>query len=152
MKKDIVHLVYALTAIVACSAVEELLPQMFAVGWPVLLSAAAYCSVRRPPIEGFLFAVAAGAAEDSLSSLPVATSLSFFVGMFALLRGLKLPLVFALPAYCFYQLWLWIWLGSALDGSVMLRFMSAIPVGAVALVAVAYALEWLDGKAAMDEK
>ncbi len=152
MKKDIVHFVYALIAIVACSAIEELSPKILGVGVPALLSAAAYCSVRRPPIEGFMFAVAAGAAEDTLSSLPFATSLSFFVGMFAFMRGFKLSLAFAMPAYCLYHLWIWIWLGSSIDGSIMLRFIASIPVGAIILVAISFALRWLDGKAAMDEK
>ncbi len=152
MKKDIVHLVYAVLALVLSCAVEELCPRVLGVGVPVLLSAAAYCALRRSPVVGLLFALAAGAAEDSLSSLPLASSVSFFVLACAVLRGFKLPLAFAALAYPLYQLWIWAWLGSAMQGRLILRILAAFPVGAATLVLVCGALHWLDGKAAVNEK
>ena len=86
MKKDFVHLVYMLIVLVVAGAMEELVPKIFNVGLPVLLSAAAYSALRRTPVEALLFALAAGGMEDSLSSLPFATSIGFFVAQFALLR------------------------------------------------------------------
>lgn len=152
MKKDIVHLVYALVALVLCSAAEELVPPVLGVGVPFLLPAAVYCALNRKPVEGLLFALAAGAAEDSLSSLPLAASVCFFVVTCALLRGFKLPAALAVAAYPLYQLWVWIWLGPAMQGGVILRMLAAVPVGAATLALTWYVLHWLDGKAAVNEK
>lgn len=152
MKRDLVQLVLAFFALSFGGAVEELAPKFGGVGIPLLLSAAAYCAVSRPPLTGMLFAVAAGAAEDALCGLPYALSVSFFVAMAGLLRGFKLPLFCAAPAFGLYQIWLWIWFGNSLNGSVFLRFCTAIPVGVLTLAAVCAILLWLDGKAAVHEK
>lgn len=141
-----------LLTLVSAGAAEELLPQLFSVGIPVLLSAAAYSAVYRTPTEGLLFALAAGGMEDSLSSLPFATSIGFFVLLSILLRSFRLPLAVAMPSFAFYQLWIWMWLGSRHGGGLFLRILASLPVGALTLVAVYYAMRWLDGKAAMDEK
>lgn len=152
MKKDIVHLVYALLALVLSCAAEELAPRVLGVGVPVLLSSAVYCALNRKPVEGLLFALAAGAAEDSLSSLPLAASVSFFVVTCALMRGFKLPSAAAVFAFPLYQLWIWAWLGSAMQGGILLRMLAAFPVGAVTMALVWVSLRWLDGKAAVNEK
>lgn len=151
MKKDFANLVLSVVVLVFGCAVEELAPKVFGVGVPALLSLAACHAVRRTPLAGLIFAVAAGGAEDALSSLPFATSAGFFVALAALMRGFKLPLAVAAPAYCAYQLWLWIWLGARLDGSVHMRMLVSLPVGALTLLAAHFAMKWLDGKAAMDE-
>ena len=152
MKKDIVHLVHALLTLVIACAVEELAPGIFGVGLPVLLSSSLYCAINRKPLEGILFALAAGAAEDSLASLPLASSVSFFVVAGALFRGFKLS-PFAAPAvYPVYQFWVWAWLGSAMQGNILLRILAAFPVGAMVFSLVWFFLRWLDGKAALDEK
>ena len=98
MKKDLVQLVYSIFVLVVSCAAEELLPPVFGVGVPVLLSASVYFALNRTPVVGLLFALAAGAAEDSLSSLPLAASLSCFVVACALLRGLKLHFALAVFA------------------------------------------------------
>ena len=152
MKKDFVHLVYMLIVLVVAGAMEELVPKIFNVGLPVLLSAAAYSALRRTPVEALLFALAAGGMEDSLSSLPFATSIGFFVAQFALLRLFKLPLAAAIPFFALYQFWVWMWLGSRHSGGLWLRILSSIPVGALTLALVCLAMRWLDGKAAMNEK
>jgi len=151
VKKDFASLVLSVVVLVFGCAVEELAPKAFGVGVPALLSLAACHAVRRTPLAGLIFAVAAGGAEDALSSLPFATSAGFFVALAALMRGFKLPLAVATPAYCAYQLWLWIWLGARLDGSVHMRMLVSLPVGALTLLAAHFAMKWLDGKAAMDE-
>ena len=99
-----------------------------------------------------LFAVAAGAAEDALSGLPYALSVSYFAAVAGLMRGFKLSVGFAVPAYCLYQVWLWIWLGQSLVGGVFLRMLMALPVGVAVLAATHAALYWIDRKAAVDEK
>ncbi len=136
----------------AGAALEELLPKTLGVGAPVLMSASAYFAVRRKPIPGILFAGAAGAAEDALSSLPYATSLAWFVMMAGLLRAFKLPLFAAAPAFALYQIWLWIWLGGSLSGNVFMRMAVSIPAGVATLAATALILSIIDRKAAVDEK
>lgn len=152
MKKDIVHLVFALLALVFSCALEELVPPVLGIGIPVLLSSAVYCAVNRKPVEGLLFALAAGAAEDSLASLPLAASVSFFVVTCSLLKWFKIPPVAAVVAYPLYQFWIWVWLGAAMQGNILLRMLAAFSVGAVTLSTVWVLLRWLDGKAAIDEK
>ena len=152
MKKDIVQLVIAFFTLVFGGAAEELAPKTLGVGLPVLLSAAVYFARRRTPLVGMLFAVAAGAAEDALSGLPYALSVSYFAAVAGLMRGFKLSVGFAVPAYCLYQVWLWIWLGQSLVGGVFLRMLMALPVGVAVRAATHAALYWIDRKAAVDEK
>ena len=152
MKKDIVQLVIAFFTLVFGGAAEELAPKTLGVGLPVLLSAAVYFARRRTPLVGMLFAVAAGAAEDALSGLPYALSVSYVAAVAGLRRGFKLSVGFAVPAYCLYQVWLWIWLGQSLVGGVFLRMLMALPVGVAVLAATHAALYWIDRKAAVDEK
>ncbi len=151
MKKDFVNIAIALMALIFCGAGEELLPKALGAGVPLLLSAAMYFAVRRSQFESLAFAVAAGLVEDSLSSLPFATSTAFFVAAAAVMRAFKLPLAAALASAPAYQLWIWVWLGPRMAGSVFMRFAAALPTGAAALLAVASILLWLDGKAAVDE-
>lgn len=152
MKRDLIQFVLAFFALAFGGAAEDLLPKMVGVGFPVLLSAAAYYAVSRPPLSGLLFAAAAGAAEDSLCGLSFAPSIAFFLVTAGLLRGFKLPLFCAAPAFACYQLWLWIWFGNALNGSVFARFFTAVPVGALTLAAVCGLLMFIDGRAAVHEK
>lgn len=152
MKRDIVHLVYSLVVLVVSCTVEECIPGIFGVGVPVLLAAAIYCAINRKPVEGVLFALAAGAAEDSLASLPLAASVSFFVIVSAIIRGFKLPSPVAFVVYPLYQFWVWIWLGSAIEGNILLRILAAFPVGAITVCLVWAFLRWFDGKAALNEK
>ena len=151
MKSELVRLSLALIALVLGCAAEELLPKPLGVGFPALFAASAYFAARRSPVEGILFALAAGAAEDALSSLPFATSAVFFAATAALLRGFRLPLAFVPAAWGAYQLWLWIWMGSSLEGSVFSRAVAALPTGAAAMFAAFWILFWADGKGAVDE-
>lgn len=150
MKRDVSRFALALFAIVAAGAVEELCPKPAGVGVPALLSLSCAMALRRPPLEGAMFALAAGFAEDALSALPFATSALFFLLSAALLRWRKLPIVCAIPAHCAYQIWLWTWYGGRLGGGVFARVSVALPVGAATLAAAWVLLLWLDGKAAVD--
>ena len=152
MKKDLVQFVIALFTLALGGAAEELCPKVLGVGLPVLLSATAYFAVRRPPLAGMLFAVAAGASEDALSGLPFVLSVSFFTAVAGLLRGFKLSVWCAAPAFFLFQFWLWTWLGGGLNGNVFTRLFAAVPVGIATLAVVCGLLRWIDGKAAVDEK
>ena len=152
MKRESIQLILAFFALVFGGAAEELAPKFLGAGVPVLMSATAYCAVRRTPLTGVLFAMAAGAMEDALSGLPFALSLSYFTAFAGLLRGFRLSVYWLVPAYCGYQVWLWIWLGEALNGSVFSRTFGAVPLGLVTVAAVRFVFSWLDGKAAVHEK
>ena len=152
MKKDFAKLALSFFALAVAGALEELCPRVWGAGFPFLLSCTAWCALRRTPLEGALFALAAGFAEDSLCSLPFATSASFFAATAAFLRAFKPPLACAALAHPLCQLWTWTWLGDRLGGSIAARMLGAVPTGAVALAAAAAVLHWADGKAAIREK
>ena len=151
MKRDLIQFILAFFVIACGGALEELAPKALGVGCPILMAATAYYALNRSPLTGVLFAVAAGAAEDSLCALPFALSIGFFVTLAGVLRGFRLPPVCAVPAFAGYQIWLWLWLGGELNGSVFSRVVVALPVGGVTLAAVYVMLLWFDGKAAVNE-
>ena len=76
MKSDLARLAFATIALFAGAAAEELLPKAVGVGVPVLLSLSLYADCRWPSARAVLFAVAAGAMEDAVCSLPAATSIA----------------------------------------------------------------------------
>lgn len=150
MNKDLPHLAIGLLALVFGGAAEELLPKIAGVGFPFLLMASIYMAANRAPWPMFLFAAAAGALEDGLSSLPFAASIAFFSLVAAFLYWTDLvrcTFAFAFPAY---QLWLRMWTGG-LDGGVFARLLLSIPVGAATAAATWQILQWLDRKGAVDE-
>ena len=150
MKSDVVQLVLALLALVTGAALEELLPKALGVGFPLLLAAAVYAGARRRAAFALAFAAAAGAAEDALSALPLATSVSFFplAAVAAMRLGRAVPV--ALVAYPCYQLWLWVWLAD-LNGSVFLRVLASVPVMALTAWAAFAALARAERGAAADD-
>lgn len=147
----LVQYVFALVTLVAAAACEELFPKVLDVGFPVLLAGAFYFGMRAPRTLFILFALAAGGAEDALSSLPFLTSASFFLTLAALVRLTQLPYVIAPLAFPAYQLWLCIWT-TDLSGSVFSRVFLSIPLGALTIAAVAYLLSAIERKAAIDEE
>ena len=78
MKDEVVQFVFILVAIVIAAAAEELLPSFFGIGFPVLLSVVMIIASRVNVLPGVMSAVAAGAFEDALSSLPPMSSICFF--------------------------------------------------------------------------
>ena len=87
MKTDFIKLVLALIVLVIGGAAEEILPKVAGVGWPVLMASSLFFAMRRGVPEMVMFAIAAGAFEDALCSLPAATSSSFFLAAAALIKG-----------------------------------------------------------------
>lgn len=130
---------------------EELLPKFLGVGFPLLLTAVQYFAVRRPAAVMVVFAIVAGAMEDAVSSLPVMTSVSYFLAVAILARWTDLPRFATVFTYPAYHLWLWVWV-SFLEGSVFIRMVLALPVGVVTALATGFVLSWLEEKAAVDEQ
>ncbi len=150
MKNTSIRFVLALLTLVVGASAEELLPKVLGVGVPVLLSAVPVISLRRPVALPVLYALSAGGMEDALSGLPYLTSASFFLLMAALSRWTRLPYPIAVLGYPAYQAWLCLW-RSDLQGSVFVRFLLAIPVGALTSAAVTFVLLALERKAGADE-
>lgn len=146
-----IQLAIAVLALVFAAAGEELLPPCLGVGLPLLLAAAVAMARRRPAVTAVFFAVAAGAFEDALSSLPPLTSVGFFLFAAIAARSSLTPAPALFAAYPLYQLWLSVWIAES-GGGVFWRTLAALPVGAAALVAVAALLFWVDGKAGVNER
>lgn len=137
MRNDFLSLLFAVVVLCIGAGAEEMLPKLLGVGVPALLASALVMSARRP-VEAVLFAIAAGAMEDALSSLPPMTSASFFLMAAGLVRRSGLSRAAAILAYPAYQVWLAAWTGG-LGGSVFGRALVALPLGA----ATVFAAEWL---------
>ena len=151
MANSVIVLVLAVLLLVLGAGAETLLPKFLGVGLPVLLASVQFVAMRRPAATVVLFALAAGAMEDSLSSLPAATSASYFLALAALVRWSGMPHAAALFAYPVYQIWLFVWTGRP-GGGVFGHILLALPAGMVATVAVEVLLGWVERKAAVDEE
>ena len=150
MKAEFVQIALALMALVFGGAAEELLPKVAGVGFPVLMSATVFFAMRRSSLPMVLFAIAAGGMEDALCSLPLMTSVSFFLALAALARWSSFPHGALVMAYPLYQLWLWIWTGGA-NGGLYGRALVALPFGLATALATWAALSWTERRAAVDE-
>lgn len=151
MKNSPVQIVLALIALTCGCAAEELLPKAMGVGFPVLLCLVQSAAVRREPLMAFLFAIAAGAAEDSISSLPMMTSVSYFLLVAALARWSEMPRSSIVPTYLIYQLWLCTWVPN-LQGGIFARMLLALPIGLLTAFVVHGLVLWMERKAAIDEE
>lgn len=151
MKNSFIQFLLALLVAVFGAAAEELLPKFFGVGFPVLLTAVQIFAVRRPLAVMVVFSITAGALEDAVSSLPVMTSVSYFLAVSIMTRWVDLPRFATVLTYPAYHLWLWLWV-SGLDGSVFTRVPVALALGTVTALAVWRLVEWLEEKAAIDEQ
>ena len=151
MGNDIAQLTLSLLVLIFGAGLEELLPKFFGVGFPVLLCAAMYFACRRSASRMVLFAIAAGAVEDAISSLPAMTSVSYFLIAASLARWSGFPRSMAAFAFFGYQAWLWAWVGS-LQGGIFGRMLLSLPVGAFTAVATGLVLAWARRKAAIDEQ
>ena len=149
MKNDFVKFVFAVLALVIGGALEELLPTWSGVGVPVLLSAVAAFALLGSAVEGVLMALAAGAFEESLASLPPVAAISFFVMLAVAVRCSRMPWFWMAAAYPLYQLWIGLMCPGS-GGGVFGRFFIAIPVGIVTVFAGLAALTFLRGKAGAD--
>jgi len=150
VKNNSLRFLLALLVLVIGAALEELLPKFFGVGFPVLLMSVPVFAVRPPWALPVLFALAAGGAEDALSTLPYMTSASFFFLLATVVRWTHLPHLVAPFAYPIYQLWLGIW-GIGLTGSIYLRILLAIPIGFFVYLVVWSVITFIERRAGADE-
>lgn len=144
-----VQFLLALLTLVLGGAAEEMLPKFIGVGFPVLLAATQSFAVRRSLFFAVVFAIAAGAFEDGLASLPVMTSSSFFLALALITRRTDLPLAAVTLAYPFYHVWLFVW--SASGGDVFSRILVSLPLGFVTAFVTGGLLVYLERKVAIDE-
>lgn len=151
MSNNFLKFVFAALALVLGGALEELCPKFAGVGFPVLLAAVQFMAARRKMLDMAAFAIVAGAMEDALSSLPMMTSVSYFLAVAALTRRLDVPRAAIVLTYPIYQIWLRLWV-PALQGNVFSRALVALPVGLVAAFAVGAALAWAERRAALESR
>lgn len=164
MKREVANIAFSVVTLAIFAAFEELLPKPFGAGVPLLICACIWRGVRKGATAAMLFAAAAGAAEDSLGMLPFATSAAFFAGTVAVAKvfvssgrssvpaGLPCTVALAASSWCLYQLWLWIWLGGRMEGSVFSRMLVAAPVAAATAAAAIPFLSFAAGKAGLDDE
>ena len=148
---DVIHIALAALVLVFGGTAEDLLPKVLGVGFPVLLASVPVLVARFGRLEGLAYAVAAGAMEEALSSVPPMSGVSFFLAVAVLVRHVGPGWVPALVSYPVYQIWLAVWL-VGIGGGVFGRILVAIPVGAVTALAVGAAVNGLCRKAAIDEQ
>ena len=150
MRSELLQFVFYAIAHVLGGACEELLPKVFGVGFPILLALTVSVAARRSTPAMILFALAAGAFEDALSSPPTMTSPCFFlVAALVVWRThlAKLVLIFAYPIY---EVWLAV-LVPGHAGSLVARLLMSVPIVALTAFAVCPVFAWLERKAAVDE-
>ena len=133
MKGNVVQFVFILLSLVVGAALEDVLPAIGPVGFPILLGMSLFfATTTRSPVWS-LSAVSAGALEESVAALPPATAIVFFAAIALAVRFLREPVVWVVAAFPAYQ----VWLGLVAEGSgAIARAMVAIPVGALSLAAV----------------
>lgn len=144
MGNDFQNLLFLFLALVLGAGAEELLPRVWGVGAPLLLTLALVVAPRLGLVTAGLVAVAAGAVEDAVSALAPLTSVSFFLLGAAVVRRTGVTRPVALLAYPCYQLWLSVWTP---DLNVFTRALAALPAGVLTAEAFALVLAWMtDGK------
>ena len=148
--RDLVQIALTVLVIVLGASAEELLPKVFGVGFPVLLAAVPVMVARCGKIEGLAFAVAAGAMEEALSFIPPMAGVSYFLAVAVVARYAGAPRALRALAYPAYQIWLSIWL-VGIGGGIFQRLFLSFPIGLLTMFAIGRAVDWLCGKAALDE-
>ena len=137
-------MLFLFLALVLGAGAEELLPRVWGVGAPLLLTLAVVTAPRLGLVTAGLVAVAAGAVEDAVSALAPLTSVSFFLLAAAVVRRTGVTRPVALLAYPCYQLWLSVWTPGL---NVFTRALVALPAGVLTAEAFALVLAWMtDGK------
>ena len=152
MRTSLLQLLFWLLVLVVGAGLEDLLPKFLGVGFPILLVAAQVASREDlPTAVTVIVALAAGALEDALSSLPMMASASYFLLMAVLVRGFGCSRTATALTYPGYQLWLSLWM-SGLGGGIFGRLLLSAPIGLLTASAVGVTVAWLGGKAAIYEQ
>lgn len=150
MRDNPIQLAFAAIVLVLGAGVEELLPRIFGLGFPVILAVVLVFAPRGTALSTALVALCAGALEESLSSLPPLTAVSYFLIVGAAARRTDGAWPVIVLAYPIYQVWLTLWVGG-LGGRIFGRMLVSIPVGVLTVCAVGLTWAWLGRKAAIDE-
>ncbi len=131
MKGNVVQFVFIALSLVVGAALEDMLPSVATVGVPVLLGISLFCAMTTRSPVWILAALAAGAMEESIASLPAATAMVFFLASALAVRLFREPVAWAVVTYPAYQVWLGIILGGS--GSFG-RVLVSVPMGTVVLL------------------
>jgi len=145
------RIVLSVLVLVFGAAFEDLLPRFCGVGFPVLLTVVQFVAPRRSLRAVVLMALAAGAAEESLSSLEPMTCVSYFLAAALVSRHFGFPLLMAILTYPCLQVWLAVWT-PGMGGGVFNRIVLSVPVGMVTAFVTGAVVDWLGRKAAIDER
>jgi len=145
------RVVFSVLILVVGAALEELLPKFFGVGFPVLLTTVQFVAPRRGLRAVVLMALAAGAAEEALSSLEPMTCVVYFLAAALASRHFGFPLLMTLLTYPLLQVWLAVWT-PGMGGGVFNRIVLSVPMGLVTAFGVGAVVDWLGRKAAIDER
>lgn len=151
MKNSSIQFLLVMTVALLAAAAEEALPKFLGVGFPVLLTAVQMFAVSRPAAVMMFAAIVSGALEDAISSLPMMTSISYFLAVAILTRWTDIPRSATILTYPLYHLWLWVWVAD-LEGGLFSRVAAALPIGVVTAMAVAAVVPWIERKVAVDEQ
>ena len=136
MKSNVVQFVFIVVALVLGGALEDMLPSVGSLGLPILLSLAVFFAVEtRTPIW-IMTAVAAGAFEEAVCSLPPGSAMVFFAAIAVAIRFFREPVVWIAVAYPSCQVWLALVSDTAGASG---RILLSVPVGAVCM-AMAFAV------------
>jgi len=147
VKNNLVQFAFIVVAIVLGGALEDMLPSIGSLGLPILLSLAVFFAVEtRTPIW-IMAAVAAGAFEEAICSLPPGSAIVFFAAIAVAIRFFREPVVWIAVAYPSYQIWLALVAGGAGASG---RILLSVPVGAAFLAVALAVLPWLWRKAGAD--
>lgn len=157
--RGLLTFVFYAIVLVLGGALEMMLPKLVGVGVPVLLGWTIWVGGDERAGAGgvggaVVLAVAAGAFEDALSSLPFLTSVSFFVVAVLVARRistLQLPFPFGLVLFLacpLYEAWVWLLATPVASGGWCLVLGAAclMSLAAAAFVAV---FAWCERKAAL---
>lgn len=142
------NFVLCVLTLVVGASLEEMLPHIFGVGFPILLAGVIFMSLRLGLMGAIIFAIAAGAFEDALSSLSPFTDVSFFILVMMFARACRIPFLVMVIAYPCYQIWLSIWV-SGMGGDIFNRVLLSLPIGLIVVGVVGFILKWAEGKAAI---
>ena len=147
MKSNVVQFAFIVVAIVLGGALEDMLPPIGSLRLPMLLSLAVFFAVEtRTPIW-IMAAVAAGAFEEAICSLPPGSAIVFFAAIAVAIRFFREPIVWIAVAYPSYQIWLALVAGGMGASG---RMLLSVPVGAAFLAVALAVLPWLWRKAGAD--
>ncbi len=147
MKGNVVQFAFILLSLAVGAALEDMLPTIGPVGFPLLLGLALFFAMTTRTPVWILSALSAGALEEAIASLPTATAMVFFVAAALAVRFFREPIAWAVVTYPAYQVWLGIITGGS---DAFGRFLVSVPVGTAVMLVLYAALSRIWRKAGAD--